>query len=84
MLINGLRYPQGEVLQLPKGPVAAARRPRFLYILLHIITEPLLGPSLEIHFQIHFQSPPLPTIWETSQPPGQHPAWAAVKQLGKP
>ena len=25
-----------------------------------------------------------PTIWETSQPPGQHPAWAAIKQLGKP
>ena len=80
MLIIGLLCPQGVVLQLPKGPVTAARRSRLLYILLHTITELLLGPNL----WLHFQSPFLPTIRETSQPPGQHPAWAAIKQLGKP
>ena len=79
-LINGLHYPQGEVRQLPKRSMAAASRPSILYILLHIITEPL-GPRLETHFQS--TSLP-PTIWETSQPPGRHPAWAAIKQLGKP
>ena len=90
MLMNGLLCPrgvvlqgvvlQGVVLQLPKGPVTAARRSRLLFILSHTIIELHLGPNL----WIHFQSPFLPTIRETSQPPGQHPAWAAVKQLGKP
>ena len=70
MLMNGLLCPQGVVLQLPKGLVTAAHRSRLLG----------LGPNLWIHFQIAF----LPTSRETGQPPGQHPAWAAIKQLGKP